>query len=68
MKMQVIVNGEKKELTEGLTVKELLDKSGIVTNQVAVEVNLEIISKPEFDKHVINQGDKVEIISFVGGG
>ena len=66
--MQIIVNGEKKELAEGLTVKGLLDKSGIVANQVAVEVNLKIIPKAEFDKHVINQGDKVEIISFVGGG
>ncbi|MFH1228060.1 MAG: sulfur carrier protein ThiS [Planctomycetota bacterium] len=66
--MQIIVNGEKKELAEGLTIKGLLDKSGIVTNQVAVEVNLNIISKNEFDKHVINKGDKVEIISFVGGG
>jgi thiamine biosynthesis protein ThiS len=66
--MQVVINGEKKELAEGLTVKELLDKSGIVTNQVAVEVNLNIVSKTEFEKHVIKQGDKVEIISFVGGG
>lgn len=66
--MQVVINGEKKELAEGLTVKELLDKSGIVTNQVAVEVNLNIVSKAEFDKCTLKQGDKVEIISFVGGG
>ncbi|MFA5795288.1 MAG: sulfur carrier protein ThiS [Candidatus Brocadiia bacterium] len=66
--MHITVNGEKKELAEGLTVRGLLEKSGIVTNQVAVEVNLQIIPKTDFDKYVIKQDDKVEIISFVGGG
>ena len=66
--MKVIVNGEEKEIPEGLTVVGLLNKLGIGKERVAVELNLDIVPKSRFAETVLNDGDRVEIVSFVGGG
>lgn len=66
--MRVVVNGEEKEISEGLTVDGLLNKLGIGKERVAVELNLDIVPKSRFAETVLNDGDRVEIVSFVGGG
>ena len=66
--MEVILNGEKKEIAENISVKKLLAGLGIKTEQVAVELNLTIVPKTEYENKIIKTGDKIEIISFVGGG
>jgi len=66
--MKVIVNGEEKEIPEGLTVVGLLNKLGIGKERVALELNLDIVPKSRFAETVLNDGDRVEIVSFVGGG
>ncbi|MCK5578374.1 MAG: sulfur carrier protein ThiS [Planctomycetes bacterium] len=66
--MEVILNGEKKEIAENISVKKLLAGLGIKTEQVAVELNLTIVPKTEYGNKIIKAGDKIEIISFVGGG
>ena len=66
--MEVILNGEKKEIAENISVKKLLAALGITTEQVAVELNLTIVPKTEYENKIIKTGDKIEIISFVGGG
>ncbi|MCK4908526.1 MAG: sulfur carrier protein ThiS [Planctomycetes bacterium] len=66
--MEVILNGEKKEIAENISVKKLLAALGIKTEQVAVELNLTIVPKTEYENKIIKAGDKIEIISFVGGG
>ena len=66
--MEVILNGEKKEIAENISVKKLLAGLGIKTEQVAVELNLTIVPKTEYENKIIKAGDKIEIISFVGGG
>ena len=65
--MKLTVNGNATE-TQASTVRELLDEMGILPERVAVEVNLSIIKKADFASLRLNDGDKVEIVSFVGGG
>jgi len=66
--MKVVVNGEEKDISEGLTVEGLLNKLGIGKERVALELNLDIVPKSRFAETVLNDGDRVEIVSFVGGG
>lgn len=66
--MTLTLNGEKKELKDGLTVTGLLDALKIDPARVAVEVNLAIIKKDAYESHLLHNGDEVEIVSFVGGG
>jgi sulfur carrier protein len=66
--MTLKLNGEKKEIRDGLSVAGLLDVLKIQPARVAVEVNLSIIKKDAYTGHVLHDGDEVEIVSFVGGG
>lgn len=66
--MQIQVNGERKATRPGLTVAELLRELDIRSDRVAVEVNLQILDKEEFGRRTLQEGDRVEIISFIGGG
>lgn len=66
--MKIIVNGEQKQIQEGLTVTALLDELGIQKDRVAVELNLDIVPKGRFGEIPLKDGDRVEIVNFVGGG
>jgi thiamine biosynthesis protein ThiS len=66
--MKVTVNGEPAEIKNGSTVAELLDNLQISRNRVAVEVALEIVPKAKYDTQVLVDGDRIEIVHFVGGG
>ena len=66
--MKIIVNGEPSEIQDNTTVAALLDSLEIGRERVAVEVNLDIVKKSEYDAHNLSEGDKVEIVHFVGGG
>jgi len=66
--MRVIVNGEPSDIRDNSTVSNLLDSLAIGRERVAVEVNLDIIPKARYDDHILSDGDKIEIVHFVGGG
>lgn len=66
--MKIVINGEEEEVLEGLTVSALLDSLGIKKERVAVELNLDIVPKAKFAETALKDGDKLEIVSFVGGG
>ncbi len=66
--MRVIVNGESSELRDSSSVADLLDGLRIGRERVAVEVNLDIVPKARYDAHLLSEGDKIEIVHFVGGG
>lgn len=66
--MQVQVNGEQRTLAAGLTVTGLLEQLDIKPDRVAVELNLNILDRSEFDRKNLQEGDRIEIISFIGGG
>lgn len=64
----VTVNGKPMDIKPGTTVEELLDALKVNAEQVVVQLNLEIITREHLGKRTVNPGDKVEILSFVGGG
>jgi thiamine biosynthesis protein ThiS len=66
--MQLTVNGEKREIAGGSTVADLLAALQISATRVAVELNLEIVPKADFARRTLQDGDKIEIVHFVGGG
>ncbi len=67
--MKLIVNGEEKNFNkETLTIKELVEELGIKVPNYAVAVGLEVIPKSEYETYKLKDGDKVEIVTFVGGG
>jgi thiamine biosynthesis protein ThiS len=66
--MQMQVNGEQRTVPAGLTVAGLLKELDIRPDRVAVELNLTILDRSEFDRRSLQEGDRVEIISFIGGG
>jgi thiamine biosynthesis protein ThiS len=66
--MQVRLNGELREIPDGLTVAGLLAHLGVKAQRVAVELNEAVITKSLYETQRIGQGDSVEIVAFVGGG
>ncbi len=66
--MHIILNGDSVETKDEITVAELLQQLGISRERVAVELNADIIPKADYDKHLLSDGDKIEIVHFVGGG
>lgn len=66
--MQIIVNGESRDVLEGLTAAQLVDEMNIAGKRIAMEVNLEIVPRSTYADHIFKAGDKVEIVHAVGGG
>ena len=64
----MIVNGEKTVWKAGLTVEGLLKAGNYRTDRVAVEKNGEIVPKKNYPTEEILEEDRIEIVSFVGGG
>lgn len=66
--MQIILNGEPRAAAAGLSVEALLQELGIDMRKVAVERNLEIVPKSAFAATALEDGDRLEIVHFIGGG
>ena len=65
--MDLFVNGEKTSMLNVATVSDLISALDIRDN-VAVEINREIVSRSAFDQHLLADGDQVEIVTAIGGG
>lgn len=66
--LQILVNGEPHAAASTTTVADLLGQLGIRSDRVAVEINLEIVDRNSFESRILKEGDRVEVISFIGGG
>ena len=66
--MKITINGEAKSFDATLTVEQLLGEIGLDHRKVAVERNLEIVPKSSYSETLLNDGDKLEIVHFIGGG
>ncbi len=66
--MEILLNGEKRSLTEVKTLAALLESLEIRSGSVAVEHNEKVIPRKDLGQVALNSGDKVEIVRFVGGG
>ncbi|TDX98163.1 sulfur carrier protein ThiS [Thiohalophilus thiocyanatoxydans] len=66
--MQIIVNGEQKQIEPGLTAAALVEQMGLGGRRIAMEVNQEILPRSRYGEHAFTDGDRVEIVHAVGGG
>lgn len=66
--MQILVNGNPRELEADAPVSALIEGLGLVGQRIAVEVNAELVPRSRFEGHALREGDRVEIIHAVGGG
>ncbi|QGP92441.1 Sulfur carrier protein ThiS [Neomoorella glycerini] len=66
--MRLKVNGEEREVAAGLTVAELLQELGIESRYLALERNRRVVPRQDYATTVLEEGDELEIIRFVGGG
>lgn len=64
----IVVNGEPREVPAGSNVAELLRELGLVPERVAIERNLQILPRAQWQTTVAEAGDRFEIVQFVGGG
>lgn len=66
--MRIAVNGEEREVPEGTTVGDLVRALGLVEAPVAVERNQRVVRRAERDSTVLREGDRLELVTLVGGG
>jgi thiazole synthase len=66
--LNVTLNGEARALNAGLTVKTMLETLGLDPAKIAVERNLEIVPRSAYSQIAVTEGDRFEIVHFIGGG
>lgn len=66
--IRVIVNGDERQLPAGLSVRGLIESLGLGKQPCAAEVNRGLVPRREQDGRVLAAGDRVEIVTLVGGG
>jgi len=66
--MFIYLNGVNNEVPEGSTVRSLLEHLGIKPERVAVEINEELVRKATYGDVPVREGDRVEVVQFMGGG
>jgi len=66
--VRVIVNGEPRELSDSVSVADLVEQLGLSQRRIAVEINLDIIARERYATQRLRDGDTIEIVQFIGGG
>jgi thiamine biosynthesis protein ThiS len=66
--LNIVLNGEQKEVARSIAITALITELGFKPDRLAVEVNRRIIRKADWPSTMLAEGDKVEIVHFVGGG
>jgi thiamine biosynthesis protein ThiS len=66
--MKVTVNGTAREIADGTTIAQLINQLKLKTDRIATERNLSVVPKAQYDQTRLADGDKLEIVTFVGGG
>jgi sulfur carrier protein len=66
--MDITINGELKQVDDGATVAALLQKLGLDARHLAVERNLELVPRAEHARTALLPGDRLEVVTLVGGG
>ena len=66
--IQVEINGEPREIPDGLTIEQLLEHLELHPRMVVVEHNRDILRREAYASACVNEGDAIELVHFVGGG
>lgn len=68
MIMKISVNGTERDVADGLTIAQLIQQLNLKTDRIATERNLSVVPKAKYAETTLVEGDKLEIVTFVGGG
>lgn len=66
--MKIQVNGTEREVEPGASIKNLLGELGVTQPYVAVELNLEVVPRADHKSTTLREGDRLEVVTLVGGG
>jgi thiamine biosynthesis protein ThiS len=66
--MRLFINGKEQTFEGPLTLAQLVERLGMKGDRVAIELNREIVSRPQWAETSLRDGDRLEIVHFVGGG
>ena len=66
--MRLFINGDEKSFADPLSLAQLIEQRGMKGDRVAVELNREIVSRSQWSETSLRDGDRLEIVHFVGGG
>ena len=66
--VRITVNGQPREVTADLSVSQLLDQLQFDSRYVAVEVNRQLVPRAQHARHLLREGDQLEVVTLVGGG
>lgn len=66
--MNIVVNGQPLELPDGSSVRSLIEHLGLAKAATAAEVNASLVPRREQETRTLREGDKVEVVTLVGGG
>jgi len=66
--MKLIINGNEKEFEKDIKLSELLEKLDLIDKVMAAAVNMEIVKQDTWQSYTLKDGDKLELLDFVGGG
>jgi thiamine biosynthesis protein ThiS len=66
--MNVVLNGEPRNIPDGLTILTLLQYLDLKPERIAIERNLELVRRAEWETTLVQEDDRLEIVHFVGGG
>jgi sulfur carrier protein len=67
-KMKILVNGEEYEFGDASSLSDILNKLSLNGKVMAAAVNMEIVKQDGWITYILNDGDKLELLDFVGGG
>jgi len=66
--MKIFLNGEAREVSDNYTAAQLVEALGLTGKRIAMEVNMEIVPRSDYESHPLHEGDKVEVVHAIGGG
>lgn len=66
--MEILVNGTPREVRDGFRIVNLIEDMALTGKRIAVEVNLNIVPRSRHATHILQPGDRVEIVHAIGGG
>ncbi len=66
--VNILLNGEKRAVANKLNLDQLLDFFSLPKQRVAIELNNNVVRRADWAETVIGEGDKIEVVHFVGGG
>ena len=66
--LRIEVNGESREVETGETLSDLIKRLALVPERLAVERNREVVRRADWPQTTLSEGDRIEIVHFVGGG